>query len=565
MMRRPERYCISVMLLAATSVLLLSAPAALAADGRVTGERLDPSAIGPSVVETWAEVLAREQVAPPAWMGNPKARNGQQGIWVVPSQGAMTAPHSGSKHIINKWGDTRIGIGFPELVDVHGAYFAGQSGRGVWTTGIVAIGYRRGIEVDRTARFTAIAKDPAWFAMDLCGVDRIVIESEAVVQGGGWYAMDDLTYTHANDRGQGPIVIDFEDLPYRTKLTGSRYAGLIWEEGTGDFVSGDRQGIHATLAPPGYEEERADDGPGSPLSDVRDSGTLPDLEMEFEASDMAFAGSSYPPDTDGAIGPDHYVETVNRALVVYDRTDGSFVSRTYLSGFMSGAQGDPRVVFDQHSGRWIVIVSGFDTNNKIFLAVSATSDPTGSWFKTSFDTNAGSDWADYPTLGVDVNGIYTAIYQIGSYTHTIFAIDKAPLISHPQSLGTITAFRGLPYDGAIQPAHTYGDPGGEYLVSRYGGSLLRIRRVDPPLTSPTLVDVGFVTVPTGNTPPDAPALGSSTDLDTVGSRLMMSVYRDGSLWTCNTVSVGGRAGVHWYEIDPATTDLIQSGEVADGT
>lgn len=239
-----------------------------------------------------------------------------------------------------------------------------------------------------------------------------------------------------------------------------------------------------------------------------------------------------------------------------------------LGSFLPGSNGDPRVLFDQHSDRWFVIVPDFSATATIFLAVSLTDDPTGSWFKTSFHTAQGSDagrWPDYPTLGVDANGLYTVAYMVGGPGHTIFALDKAALVDSPPYLGTITAFRDLPWEGAIQPAHTYGSPGGEYLISIDSTNALRLRRVNPPLTNPTLSDLGTVSVPAFASPPNAPALGSTTPLNTVGDRLMMSVYRDGSLWTAHTINAGGRAGCRWYEIDPAGASLIQSGLVSDGS
>jgi len=132
-------------------------------------------------------------------------------------------------------------------------------------------------------------------------------------------------------------------------------------------------------------------------------------------------------------------------------------------------------------------------------------------------------------------------------------------------LGTITAFRNLPWEGAIQPAHTYGTGSGEYLASWGSSTTIRVRRVNPPLTAPTLTEVGMVTVPSFSAAADAPALGSGTPLDTVDERLMMAVYRSGSLWTAHTINVNGKAGCRWYEINAANHTLIQSGNVADST
>ena len=51
-----------------------------------------------------------------------------------------------------------------------------------------------------------------------------------------------------------------------------------------------------------------------------------------------------------------------------------------------------------------------------------------------------------------------------------------PYVSETLSpLGTVTAFRGLPYELAMQPCVTYGSPGGEFVISRPGSTTPRLR------------------------------------------------------------------------------------------
>ena len=125
---------------------------------------------------------------------------GNSGYWYIPNDPAEYLnpgdyPYSLPHNVINAWGSTLIGIGFPQLVNLEGAYFAVQGAESSWTTAVRVHGYQGENEVVVTDWFSEISTTPTWFAMNLENVDRIVIESEPTNLGGGWYGMDDLTYT----------------------------------------------------------------------------------------------------------------------------------------------------------------------------------------------------------------------------------------------------------------------------------------------------------------------------------------------------------------------------------
>lgn len=97
--------------------------------------------------------------------------------------------------VFNFWGSTLTGISFPSVVNVDGAYFSAQ-GAAVPTPGVRVRGYLNGVEVVTTGWFNGIVSTPQWFAMNLDGVDRIVVESVPNQSGsGGWFGMDNFTYT----------------------------------------------------------------------------------------------------------------------------------------------------------------------------------------------------------------------------------------------------------------------------------------------------------------------------------------------------------------------------------
>src|SRR5947207_1232010 len=81
-----------------------------------------------------------------------------------------------------------------------------------------------------------------------------------------------------------------------------------------------------------------------------------------------FTGSSYgsqsqtiPADSNGAIGPSHFMEFINGAVAVYKKTNGVSVQRKTDLKFWTDAGvlvstdfglSDPRVIYDPSSQRW---------------------------------------------------------------------------------------------------------------------------------------------------------------------------------------------------------------------
>jgi len=524
------------------------------------GEKLDPVTMGPSVIETMEVVIARDIARRAAEKPVFGPAEPVKPAWTVPSMRSTEFPRSGIHYVVNKWGGTRMGIGFGGSVDVRGAYFAGQGGSSLWAKGVRAIGYRGGALVATTDWFRLIGEEPTWFAMNLGGVDRIVIEAEPALGDAGWYAMDDLTFVPGNAKGAAaPVVVDFEDAGFGEMLSGGLYAGLTWEFGEGGWQGAG--GVPAPAAPPllfdDFMEAELEGDEGGPLTGG--GGTLPDLPIDYRGVIRGDAGQfSWPADTCGAVGPNDFIVVVNTVFAVYNKNTGTRRTAVSLRSFMSGSSGDPRVTYDQHSGRWFVVISNF--RNRIYLAASRTSDPMGAWFKTSIPTSQGTDsgkWPDYPTLGVSEDGVFSAAYMVGgSNRMTLFAIDKAPLIADSPSLGTVTAFRELPWEGAIQPAHIHGNPGYAYFVSRRDGRSFRVRRLEGPMTDPTLRTIFNLLVPTHSAPPDVPTLGSNVPLDSVGTRLMNAVYRDGFLYTAHAINIGGRAACRWYQINVSNRQLV---------
>src|SRR5205807_4641134 len=123
-------------------------------------------------------------------------------------------------------------------------------------------------------------------------------------------------------------------------------------------------------------------------------------------------------------------------------TNAGINPRTIAAGLS-----DPRIIYDSASGRWFAAQITVDnTGNKVLVARSNTSDPTGAWKATSFTGNAG--FADFPTLGLDANGVYVGTNNFTNSTGTftgasLFSIPKSDLTASTPSVTHMTSFENL--------------------------------------------------------------------------------------------------------------------------
>ncbi|MEM7204821.1 MAG: hypothetical protein AAF628_31485 [Planctomycetota bacterium] len=526
------------------------------APARRAGERVAAADRGPGWIETMAAVLARRDTEQARAASEPTAR------------GASRA---------------RLGIALGREVNVRGLWIARCGTLGGAGREVAVIGRRNGVAVGRTVWRDESGDQPTWWAVELPGVDRLEFESASATPNGGWYVIDDLALELDVAGATRAVVADFVGLEPGARLAGAQEFALALD---GERDAGFRAELQptapdhrppspvhtpepavspTTVATPPARRGRAVSG-GTPRQ-TRDGLVL---GRGFVGPSNYDVGTVPVADTNGAVGPNHYVATPNGHLAIYDRFTGQKVlddlAQTTFWG-IGGQLGDPRVLYDHHHDRFLLIAS--DWAARIYFAYSLTADPTAGWFKTSFNTAQGADagrWPDYPTLGLDANGIYLAATMVpagAALTATIFAIDKAPLLRATPALGTITAWRRLPNDWAVQPCVTFGPSSGAYLVSTGATPEIRLRRVSGPLTNPSLLELGLVDIPPYQQSPNAPQRGSSTSLRPGSSRLMNAVYRNEAVWTVHDVAVEGKASVRWYQIDPNSVSLRQAGNVTD--
>jgi hypothetical protein len=126
-----------------------------------------------------------------------------------------------------------------------------------------------------------------------------------------------------------------------------------------------------------------------------------------------YTPNAAPPDTNGAVGDTQYVQWVNEAFAVYDKTSGALLygpanGNTIWSGFGGVCEtrndGDPIAQWDKAAHRWVMTQFAVPTGNYTeCVAVSQTADATGAWNRYAFSYGA---FNDYPKLSVWPDAYY---------------------------------------------------------------------------------------------------------------------------------------------------------------
>ena len=201
----------------------------------------------------------------------------------------------------------------------------------------------------------------------------------------------------------------------------------------------------------------------------------------FEGLDFATWGAGHPPDTNGDVGPDHYIQTVNTAIGIYRKSDGvrlaAFPFDTLMSqgnfGNLCDAEnfGDPVVVYDTFEDRWIISDFAFrvDGAGNVLnppgafqcFAVSKSGDPvSGGWNFYSVNTAGGV--GDYPKLGIWPDGLYMSVNMFGyaaagSFQNVrVYAFNKAQMYAGASSIQVVSfdapasVFSMLPSNARLQ-------------------------------------------------------------------------------------------------------------------
>jgi uncharacterized repeat protein (TIGR01451 family) len=331
-------------------------------------------------------------------------------------------------------------------------------------------------------------------------------------------------------------------------------------------------------------------------TDVATKAAMPSPVQNFEGiarTDTCVGGqcgNGTPPDTNGEVGPNHYIQAVNSAYGIYNKTGtllASFTEDQLWSGngtICNGeSQGDPIVIYDALADRWILahFAFGFSGANTVApyyecIAVSKTSDPVaGGWWLYPVRTDdATHPWLnDYSKFGIWTDCLYMSANAFtggGSFQGTLFAsLSRADMYAGAALTSSIGYITNTTDPFTMIPSHLGGQSGAavpagtpNYYVSESQTAFTwEVRKfaagpncgAGGALSAATDVSQTSYTVPGQNIVPQP---GTGTTLDSLDDRVMQKVhYRkigaQESLWVAHSfrTSSSGVTGIQWAQID----------------
>jgi hypothetical protein len=227
-------------------------------------------------------------------------------------------------------------------------------------------------------------------------------------------------------------------------------------------TSGDRK----IRKPQFFEFSAEKDGPAygnDPKTTQTRMGVIKGTQVRANWAGQTASGFR-PYDPSGAVGPNHYVQMINSTTFkVYTKSTGAVTLTATLGNLWSPATanaGDPIVMYDKAADRWFLAQFG-SGNNNIYIAISTSPDPTGSYYTYTFTS---PQFPDYLKFGVWHDGYYMTSNQS---QQKVFVFERTAMLagtagarsvivnfSPPTGGGFFCPVPGCAADGVLPPIGT---------------------------------------------------------------------------------------------------------------
>src|SRR5438477_5643457 len=299
-----------------------------------------------------------------------------------------------------------------------------------------------------------------------------------------------------------------------------------------------------------------------------------------------------PPDPQGDVGPNHYVQIVNSAIAVFTKTGalqfGPVPTQSVFASLggacATGLGFDGIVLYDPLADRWLVSQLAFTVQTQFSgpfwqcIAVSRTPDPTGQYALYAFSY---SNFNDYPKFGVWPDAYYATYNMFASSARTaqmlsrrICAFDRAQMLAGAAAsqqcvdvtFAEVSGLTPADLDGQLPPPAGAPAPivgffhNDSLVVYRYHVDWTNVQNsgADAVLLPAAPFDRLCGDIRNGNCVQQL----NGQVLDGLGDRMMFrAAYRNmgayESLIANHNVGANSQGGVRWYEIrDPGGDPFI---------
>ncbi len=199
-------------------------------------------------------------------------------------------------------------------------------------------------------------------------------------------------------------------------------------------------------------QTQGDAGVSAASNPPLEAPAMPSPSVSFDGmSAVESACGCLPPDTDGDVGPNHYIQSVNASIKIFDKTGTVLAAATTYNSFFSalgagtpcgGSQnaGDGVVFYDHLANRWVISDLAFPsfpgTSFYQCFGVSKGADPvSGGWwlYALQVDPANPSYLGDYPKFGLWPDAYYMTVNLFSDPVTfngvRVYALDRAKMIS----------------------------------------------------------------------------------------------------------------------------------------
>jgi S-layer homology domain len=188
---------------------------------------------------------------------------------------------------------------------------------------------------------------------------------------------------------------------------------------------------------------------------------MPPPSLTFDGMNAAQSGCScLPPDSDGDVGPNHYVNVVNSSIKIFDKSGNPLngANGTTFNSFFSALpdttpcgngenKGDPFVFYDHLANRWVVSDFAFPSfpGNSFYECIGVSQSPNpvaGPWalYAIQIDSANPNQLGDYPKFAMWNSGGSPAqnayFFTVNLFTNNTtfngvraFALDRASMLT----------------------------------------------------------------------------------------------------------------------------------------